>query len=109
MPVTLSITSFKIFNMSRLMGVISIERGETSVGASSSDTPVANHVAIYWNPASVICVWCFNGNINSSQYFWSCTRSSLTSEFHMEIPFDSCYIADSWGNLDPCQNLWDLW
>ena len=66
MPITLSITSFKIFNMSRLMGVMSIERNETCVEASSSDHPVADHVEISWTPVSVLCVWCFNGNINPS-------------------------------------------
>ena len=53
--------------MSRLMGAMSIGKSETSVEASSSDLPIAEHVAISWTPASLICVWFFNGNINSSQ------------------------------------------
>ena len=93
MLVTLSIPSF---NMSRLMGAISIEQSKTRVDASSSDIPFAEHVAIYWTPASVLRVWCFNGDINSSHCFWTCTSSSLTSEFQMEIPFDSFSIADLW-------------
>ena len=33
---------------------------------------------------------------NSSQYFWRCTRYSLTSEFQMKPPFDSFSINDFW-------------
>ena len=52
--------------MSRLMGAMSIERSEISVESSSSDLPVAEHVAISWTLDSMLSVWCFNGNINSS-------------------------------------------
>ena len=83
------------------MGGISIERSETSVEASSSGLPVAYHVAIYWTQAYMLCVWCFNGNINSSWYSWSCTRSSLTPEFQMELPFDSCSIYYLWETIGP--------
>ena len=82
--------------MSQLMGAISIEQSETSVEASYADLPVVENVAISWTPDSVLCVWLSNGNINDSLYFWICTRSSLTYEFHMELPFDSLYIADLW-------------
>ena len=41
------------------------------------------HVATSWTPAYVLYVWCFNGNINSSWYFWSFTRSYLTIELQM--------------------------
>ena len=27
--------------------------------------------------------------------------SSLTSKFHMELPFDSCYIAELWEMIGP--------
>ena len=84
------------FIISRLMGEMSIERIETSVEASSSDLPVANHVAIYWTPDYVLCVWCFNRNINYLQYFRICTRSSLTSGFQMETPFDILSIDYLW-------------
>ena len=46
------------------MGAMSIEQSETSVEEYSSDLPVAKHVAISWTPDSVLCVCCFNGNIN---------------------------------------------
>ena len=55
------------FNMSRFMGAMSIELSETSVESSSPDIPVTKYVAISWTPAFVLCVWCFNGNINSSR------------------------------------------
>ena len=87
------------FNMSRLMGAMSIELSETSVETYSSDIPVAEHVTIYWTTASVLCVWCFNRNINPSHYFRICTRSSLTSEFQMDLPFDSFSISDLWETI----------
>ena len=62
------------FNMSRFIGAMSIERSETSVEASYSNLPFAEHVAISWTPDYVLFVWCFNGNINSSKYVQSCTR-----------------------------------
>ena len=85
--------------MSRLMGAMSIERSETSVEAYSSDLPVADIFEIYWTMDSMLCVWCFNGNINYSQCFRICTRSSLTSELYMELTFDSCSIADLWETI----------
>ena len=73
---------------------------------SGADLPVAKHVAISWNPDYVLCVWCFNGNINSSQYFWRCTSSSLTSGFQMELPFDCCSIAYMWETIgSPSKHL----
>ena len=66
MPVTIYISSFNFFNMSQLMGAISIEQSETSVEASYYDLPVAEHVAIFWTPTYVLCVWFSNGNINDS-------------------------------------------
>ena len=53
--------------MLRLMDAEAIEFSETRVDETSSDTPVTEHFAIYWMPASVIYVWCLNTNINSSQ------------------------------------------
>ena len=94
------------FNMSQLMSVIPIERSETRAETSSYDIPVAKHVAISCTPDYVLCVWCFNEDISYSQYFWSCTRSSLNIEFHMELPFDSCYIADYWEMIvSPSKSL----
>ena len=61
-----------IFKMLRLMGEMSIKHSEKRFGSYSSDLPVSKHVAISWTPDSVICMWCFNGNINYPQYFWSC-------------------------------------
>ena len=81
------------------MGEMKIKLSETRVEASSSDLPVDNNVIISWTTASVLCVWCFNGNINSSQYFRSCTRSPLSSEFQMELPFYSCHTADLWETI----------
>ena len=78
------------------MGVLFIECNETRVEESSSDIPVAKNVAISWTPDSVLCVWCFNGNINYSQYFWRCTRSLLTTELYMELSFDRKYIIYLW-------------
>ena len=60
------LTSYCFKNL-QLMGAMLIECIETRVESSSSDLPVANHVTIYWTPDSVIYVWCFNRNINSSQ------------------------------------------
>ena len=83
------------------MGAMLIECIETRVESSSSDLPVANHVTIYWTPDSVIYVWCFNRNINSSQYFWSYARVLLTDEIHMELTFDRCsivYLCDTIGS-----------
>ena len=97
------------FNMSRLMGAMSIEWSETRVEASSSDIPVAKNVAISWTPDYMLSLWCFNGNINYSQYFQSCTRSSLTSEFYIELRFYIFPLLIFWKRLDPRQNLWDLW
>ena len=53
------------FKMSQLMDVMLIEIIVTRVCAYYSDPPFAEHVAIYWTPASVICVCLLNGNINS--------------------------------------------
>ena len=80
--------------MSQLMGVILIEFIETRVEASYSDIPVANHVAISWTLAYVLCVSCFNGNMNYSRYFRGFTRSSLPTGNHMELHFDILFIAD---------------
>ena len=107
LPVLLPPSTF--FNMSRLTVEMSIERIETSVEAYSSDIPVAENVVISWTPDYVLCVRCFNRNINYSRCFCRCTGSSLTSELHMELPFYSLSIAGLWGELVPCQNLWDLW
>ena len=87
------------------MGAMSIEKSETSVEESSPGLPVAEYVAISWTPDAVLCVWCFNRNIISLRYFWRCTRSSLTSELHMELIFYSCPISDLWetfGSLSKC-------
>ena len=84
------------FNLSHFMGAISIEKSETRVEAYSSGIRVVEHVAISWTPASILCVWCFNENKNYSHYFLICTKSSLTSKFHMDIPFDSFFIAYLW-------------
>ena len=83
------------FSMSRLMGEMSIEWNERSVVASSSDFPVAEHFAITWTPDSVICVLCFNGNINYSHY----VRTSLTSKFQIDLFFDSWSINDLWKTI----------
>ena len=87
------------FNMSWLMGAMSIEWIETRVESSSSDIPFSEHVEISWTPDYVLSMLCFNGNINSSCYFRICTRSSLNSEFQMEIPFYSFSIADLWETI----------
>ena len=63
------------FKMSQFMGVMFNERSETRFEVSSSGLPVAENVEISWTPASVLCVWCFNGNINYSQYFRIFSRS----------------------------------
>ena len=63
---------FNLFQMSLFMGVIYIEHSETRVKESSSDHPVSRHVEISWMVDSVICLWCLNCDINSSQYFGSC-------------------------------------
>ena len=79
MPVTLSIISFNLFQYVTVDGCgvnwIKLNKG----WSLSSNIPVAEHVVISWTPYYVLCVWCFNGNINYSQYFWSSTRYSLTS------------------------------
>ena len=82
--------------MSQFMGEMSIERIETRAEASSSDLPVSNKVAIYWKPSSVLCVWCFNGNIHSSWYFHRFTRSLLSTEIQVELHFYRHYIVDLW-------------
>ena len=71
-----------------------IERSETRFEASYSDLTVSKNVAIYWIPDSVLCVWFFNGDINSSQYYNICKISWLTTELHMELPFDSQSIVN---------------
>ena len=78
------------------MGVMLIEISETMVYESYYDIPVTDNVSISWTPTSVICVWCFNGNINSSWYFWTYTRSQLTTELHMEPIFYRQSIVDVW-------------
>ena len=80
--------------MSQLISKILIEFIETRVEAYSSDIPVANHVAISWTLAYVLCVLCFNGNMNYSRYFRGFTRSSLPTGNHMELHFDILFIAD---------------
>ena len=87
------------FKISQLMGVMLIEQSKTRVEASYSDLPIANNIAIYWTPASVICIRCFNGNISSSQYFWICTRSYLTTELHTELSSDRRSIVNIWGEI----------
>ena len=71
-----------------------IEHSETRVEAYSSDLPVSNNVAISWTPAYVLCVWCFNGNINYLQYFQRFKRSLLTTEQQTELTFDRYSIVD---------------
>ena len=66
MHVTLSLLSFNLFQKLWLMGEKSIEHSETSVETSSSGIPGAEHVTISCKSASLLCVWCFDGSINSS-------------------------------------------
>ena len=61
----------KMFNISRLMGAMSIERSETRVEAYYSYITVSDHIAISCNTDYVLCVWCFNGNINLHSTFGS--------------------------------------
>ena len=82
------------------MGVMLIEIGKTRFEATSSDINVTKHVAIYWIPDSVLCMWCFNGNIKYSHYFRSCKRSSLTTELNTELPFDMRYIVNFWEIIE---------
>ena len=67
--------------------------------------PVSEYVEIYWIPDSVLFMWRFNGNINYSPKFWSFTRSSLTTEIHMELPFDRFPIANFWEKRIPIKSL----
>ena len=62
MPVNLYLPYF--FKVSQFMGTMLIERNETSIEASSSDITVAKHAVISWTLDYVICVWCFNKDIN---------------------------------------------
>ena len=95
--------------MSYLMGAIFIGHSKTRVEASSSDIPVNRYVVISWTSASVIYVWWFNGNINSWQLFWSCTRSLLTTELHTQLPFDRSSILMCGKWLDHRKKTWYLW
>ena len=63
---TLYIPSFKLFQNSTVDGCSFFGRIKKRVEASSYDITVAKHVEIYWTPDSVLCMWCFNGNMNSS-------------------------------------------
>ena len=85
--------------MSHFMVAILIERSEKRLEEYYSDIPVANHVTISWIPAPVLYASCFNGHINSLQYFCNCTNSSLTTELQIEIPFDRRYIVDFWETI----------
>ena len=78
------------------MGAMLIARSETMVETPSYDIPVADHITISWTSDSVLCMWCFNGNIKYSHYFRSCKRSSLTTELNTELPFDMRYIVNFW-------------
>ena len=80
--------------MSQLISKILIEFIETRVEAYYFDIPVANHVAISWILAYVLCVSCFNGNINYPRYFRKFTRSSLPTGNHTELHFDDLFIDD---------------
>ena len=51
---------------------------------SSYDLPIADHVEMYWTPDPMLSVWCLNGNINDSQYFWS-----YTLLFHLKQHYPS--------------------
>ena len=83
----------------QFMGAMLIEWSETSVEEYSSDIPVTEHVKISWTLDSVIYMWCFNDNIKSSQWFWRCTRSPLTTELQMKLTFDRRSIVDLWETI----------
>ena len=94
------------FNMSQLMGMMPIERSETSVETFSSNISVAKHVTISLTLDYVLYMWWFSGNIIALKYFRSCTRYSLTSGFQIDMPFDSCSIAYLWENTwSPSKSL----